>query len=104
MENDHARLESIEARLNLVEAAWAEFETRVTWLEHLAGIPTSTAQLIMAETRMRQREEAYAAERRRTAAYVAAKAEAERTGSQAPIDRFVKRLAQGEFDRATPGG
>jgi hypothetical protein len=37
----------------------------------------------------------------RYAALRQAKAEAERTGSRAPIDRFVRRFKAGEFDRAS---
>jgi hypothetical protein len=71
---------------------------RILILEAGLSTPLSYVERLSAEAALVRRRAPHEASRRIVAGYRAAQAEAERTGTDRPIDAFIRRVRAGEFD------
>ena len=98
-ENDRARLDRHEKALADLTTMAFSLADRVLVLESLTdGIPLSTIDHLLARQALAERRAPHEEARLRVEAYRRAQAEAEATGSRAPIDRFLQKLKRGEYD------
>ena len=98
-ENDRARLDRHEKALADLKTMAFSLADRVLVLESLTdGIPLSTIDHFLAKQALAERRAPHEEARLRVEAYRRAQAEAEATGSRAPIDRFLQKLKRGEYD------
>jgi hypothetical protein len=85
------------ARLERLEEMSIELDYRLLWLEDRAGVPMSIIERLIAQRAVEQRRRPSQDRDLRLEAFRGALAEAERTGTNAPIDRFVQKLKAGGF-------
>jgi hypothetical protein len=87
----------------LEDMVW-DINKRLLWLEIQAGRPMSIIDRHMVEAWEKQRAEAAHADELRRRAYHEARAEADLTRSDEPIERFVRRMKAGAYDPPKPNG
>jgi hypothetical protein len=83
--------------LERLDAALADINARLIWLEIKAGVPMSQLDRMIAKAMDARRRAPIEQARRNIEAFHEAEAEAERAGHRGPIDRFLQRLKAGRI-------